>query len=239
MKYLKILMWPLLGLPFFTACNDDDPVFDANADAFVMVRGSEDNGSPEFAPAYYVFANSGMKSVDVTIPGSPDPIELEAYSGLTSTFALEPEDADYQPMPPASGTYIFDIITNKNEEKQLTDNLESNFIMPTASLTATVEENKLTVDWEKVANAKAYIVRMFNDEDGKLMFGTNFLVDTTKMEVPVYSIGQQGGMTPQPGKTYRFELQAYLFEEGTTQNHGVNIQCVSTRQESIVWESEN
>ncbi len=237
MKYLKILMLPLLGLPFFTACNDDT-AFDANADVFIMSRELNEGGT-EFAPAYYVFANMGMKNVDVITPGGTAPIELEPLGGLTSTFALEPKDQDYHPTPPPYGAHTFNVLTNKNEEIQLSDILESNVILPTATLTAMVEDNKLTVDWDKVTNAEAYIVRMYNNEDGQLIFGTQFITDTTDITMLVSSIGQQGGVTPMPGKTYKIELQAYLFEEGITYDHGVNIQCVSIKQITWTWESED
>jgi len=236
MKKIFFSILAIAALITFNSCNDDETPFDADADVLVLTRYSE-TGPPEFAAAYFVYANKSMQDVMVITPGGQQ-VELGADGNYTATFFKEPADEDYTSTPPTPGEYNFDILTEKNKEVLISDVLESNYVMPVEITSYTLEDNTLSIGWEETASAEAYRVRFIQmtDDGENVYFATNFIEgDTLIVENATSNINYQG-TPPQPGEDYTIEVMAYNFEADAEAELFYNIQSISTARRTITWE---
>lgn len=220
---------------FAVSCNEDEVSFEAEVDVFTISHYNQE-GVPEFANAYYAYANKSMKNVEVSTPMG-DPIELSPNGGLNSNYFKEPntneEFTTSQPMP---GTYEFEITTNNNKTLLFSDHLENSFIMPVNITQGSIEDNILKVKWQKNENALAYLFRILNEEQNerKVLLSSGF-IESDSIVADLRSLNFQSEM-PVAGNNYTLEVRAYRFESNKEVNLEYNIQAVSSAQKSITWE---
>ncbi len=233
MKPVKLWILILTAFPIFTACVNEDTAFDGNADVFILAKTTDEGTT--YAPAYYMYGNLKMKTVEVTPPGAAQSFELENFNNLDYTFYLEPSDEDYVSNLPTQGTYSFEVQTQKDVQAQLTDQLEINVIEAPTLTGLTLENFLVTLTWEEVPDAEAYIVQLLDESGENYFYGSDFLVGQTSLTLSEESLSDQSSEQPQSGQKCILRIKSFLFEENTTSDHAMNIQCVHSRDTVFTW----
>jgi hypothetical protein len=218
----------------FTACVNDDTAFDGTADVFILAK-TTDQGTT-YAPAYYMYGNLKMKTVEVTPPGAAQSIELENFNNLDYTFYLEPSDEDYVFNIPTLGNYSFEVQTQKDVQAQFTDQLETNVIDAPTLSGLTMQNYLVTLTWNEVPDADAYIVQLLDETGENYFYGSDFLVGQTSITLSEEDISDQSSEQPQTGQKCILRMKSFLFEENTSSDHGMNIQCVNTLDTTFTWQ---
>ncbi|MFW5890147.1 MAG: hypothetical protein ACOCTO_02010, partial [Marinilabiliaceae bacterium] len=173
-KRKMLLMLPLAVILMFTACDDDDPAFEAEVDVFVLSRNNGD-GEVVYAPVYYVYGNKSMDDATVLTPDDSE-VQLNSDGNTHSRFLKEPSEEDFQPTPPTQGDYNFDILVSSGEEVRESDQLGPEYLPPVTIEKAVVEENVLDMEWEEIG-AQAYSLRMYaitGDDEEQMIYASNF-----------------------------------------------------------------
>lgn len=219
---------------FTVSCNEDETSFSAEVDVFTLSQYNQE-GIPEFANAYYAYANKSMQSVEVSTPLG-DLVELSTNGGINSTFFKEPQAGDFSGSQPMPGTYDFEITTKNNKVHLLSDKLESNVILPVNITQGTIEDNTLKVKWEKDENALAYLFRILEDDPGapRALLSSGF-IESDSIVANLGSLNFPSEM-PVSGNDYVLEVRAYRFESDKEVNLEYNIQAVSSAEKTITWE---
>jgi hypothetical protein len=232
-KNESLLMFFLVLLLTGVSCNEDETSFHAECDVYTFTR-YDSEGYLEYGNLYYVYANKSMDDVSVTTPNN-NTITLAACDGSTSTFYKDTDDEDYSKTPPITGTYSFNILTSKNEEVKISDQLENSFAMPVDITKANIENDVLDLEWNDNANAYIFSIKKISDNTEKQLFlCKNFLVKTS------YSIDTSDLsselIAPSEGEEYVIEVLAYKFESGVGLTLAYNIQSISFAKATITWQ---
>jgi len=220
----------------FVSCNDVENDLEVLTDVYVINK--EFDNEIRSANAHYAYASQSMLKATVSIPGITDVVELESYSGATFTMAKEPKDADYKTTAPVEGSYVFNIQGYNGELLQVTDVLSYEGIdIPVFTKTKfSGTPLNLELEWNDVAGADGYVVKMF-DTSGKLIFnGYSVGADVNKYTVTYFSNSGFWSTPAVEGQPYLLQLNAFSYDaDASTSNAVYNISEISIGETQITW----
>ncbi|TAJ13800.1 hypothetical protein DMA11_07260 [Marinilabiliaceae bacterium JC017] len=239
-KHFFSSLW-VLGLVAvsFSSCNDDDdaePTLDVRADA--VVEKSMIQEANKYAAVFHVFANQVIASAKVTTPVEEAlPIDLVKEGTGGTYFVYEPAVEDYLDVMPQAGEYVFEITMASGEMVTLKEEISNKEIdVIVAKKLEFNEDKKLAIEWDEIDGADTYDITIFNEKGDVAKFYSGFLKkDVTSVELGNFTAGWLQGYVPVPGETYKVQLKAYLFEEGTY-DPLYNVQCITSDNQYIDWQ---
>lgn len=226
----------LLAAPLMmTSCNDDEPeAFEALADVYYISQMSD--GELQYGTYYYAYGNGPINSVTVTLPGG-DEVELDESFNTGTTWANEPDSADFSSDLPEEGNFLFNVVSENGESLQVTEMLEVDSLAIPAFTKTEYGDNTFgySLEWNDVEGADAYLVRII-DEDGEIIYNSY----TINGDVNEYEMLQETtgywDESPSANETYTFQILAYSFDDDAdASNYVYNIQQISMGETTIVW----
>ena len=217
------------------ACSDDDnsAPFEVIGDVFVIKRNID--GEDQFANSYVAWGNQPMSHAEVTTPAGAN-MTLNPASDNLNTYAKEPTLANYSTSAPTEGNYQF-LVINEDITHQAVDLLDFDNIDYTGIVSATVDMDLLSVEWESNNNAEAFLIRLMN-EAGEIAF----LSQTLPVQMSYIEIGSNTASgswleTPQTGNIYTLELLTFRFEDDAVSSDAAyHIQEVAITEQQITWQ---
>ncbi|WP_340112038.1 hypothetical protein [Maribellus mangrovi] len=220
---LFILLFIVAGL---ASCKDDteNDNFDGNGEVIVLKRQLNDDAV--YARAFYVYANQPMSSASVTLPEG----ETLTLSPIPQTnfYSHLPTIGDFTPSVPELGTFYF-TVENEGIEHEFVESASFNDIDFATIDTVYANNNKVRIEWQLVAEADAYQVRLA-DENFEVLF-TGDLLNNAQTIYEFWPVSQ----IPESGKTYKVEILAYSFEPDAGNSLLYNIEEISISSVDIVW----
>lgn len=229
----------VLGLVTFTSCDDDDPQpeqLEAYTDAYaekIVVNDEE-----KTAMAFFVQANKELKSVTVKAPGdNGKTYTLTVDKNSKKVFRFKPTTEDFSTEDLVTGNYEFTIESTSTDDEKLkqNDELKDAELEKIAIKTTEYSEDKLKTTWDAVSNSDSYVL-ILSDTDGNIIYNAEVAEDKTEFSFGTSTNGWIGDNKAETGKTYKLELLALLFEEGSTStNQAYNVQYVSLDSKDVVW----
>ena len=231
----KVLSFVLISLIWVSCSKDNSTDFEYYSDVFIVNKIVNDQ--TVHALAYYVYGNQKMSSATVSkVGGSGSDIELSSISSSASVMAKEPADNDFgTSQQELAGEYIFNIVTASGVSIKDSDYVAPHDLgIPVISNTSFSGQDQLEVDWDEVASAQNYVVKIL-DSEGQSIYVSSVL-SSVLTTFTVNTI--QGSWSDQPvgGETYTIQVHAFLYEENTDPSLAVyNIEEVSLGKQNIVW----
>lgn len=236
-RLIKTLFSVLIPAFLFVACNKDkdNTEFEVFADAYIINRLIEDE--VKSAPAFYVYANSGIASVTVTPPaGGGEPFELARSPESSYTFFKEPQTNDFKTVAPTPGIYLFEVESTGGDIIQANDLLEIlNLEIPEIVSTNYQSESfSMQIKWESVANADGYVLKLLNN-DGLTIF-VSFAVSSSTTEYIISPATGNWLMQVYSGDNLTLQVQAFAYDsDATAENNIYNIGEISIGEKAITW----
>lgn len=196
------------------------------------------SGELQYAPVIICQANSAIKSVDVFHSTLTNPISLKAYDVYKTTFAKTAETSDFKLEKPATGTYSYSVVFEDGETRKVTESLSGDIVEPvvidTEATKWNTEKNQLEFDWNDVANASYYAVRLYTiGEDTKKIYASPLFKNASSYQVKQKMNDQYwaNDFTPQNNQTFRYEVVVYKMEAGSENR----LEGLSRQEGQIKW----
>ncbi len=227
----------LIFLIFINACNNDadQENFDVFADVF-MVKKKID-GEILTANAYYVYSNYAIESVTVVPPeNSNSPISLTAIDDWKLNYRHEPDSTEFNPTPPVSGNYIFEIENSSGEKIQKTDLLKVVNLTIPEIISATYNQTTLalTVKWQEITDTYGIFVKLADKEDNLLYISYALASSVTEFQIQTGDINWISSVSP--GDELVLQIQSVVIEEDADENHSLyNIEGTAVAEKTITW----
>jgi hypothetical protein len=239
MKKLKKFRssWLVLVLLFaVVACNDKDDSFSANGDV-VFLKKKIDN-QVVTAAAYYLYANQGVDSVTVTLPGNSGVVELKQYETSSYSFWNEPKAEDFMAGFPTIGEYKFNVTSQKGESFETTD--EQDFYNLSFAEIDSMNFNQVNlwfyVRWNDVQGADSYVARLFKLSGEMIFNGYTINADEPEYYISTYHVTGKWEEAPVYGQRYMLKISSIKYDDDATDDNNVfNVQEVSETVQEIIW----
>jgi len=222
----------LLVLGGFASCKDEQETapFEVTGEVILIKRMIDDEVM--YARTYFAYGNQPMQSGEVTL-AEGGTLPLTAADDTKRTWQKTPAIVDFSATVPVIGQFDFTVM-NEDIEHMVSDVLEFNDLgFPTID-SAGYNNGTIRVEWQDVANADSYLVRMV-DENYELVFVGQLL----NTNYTTYEIASNSGVwskTPANGETYMVEVHAFKFEDGATnENYLYNANDLSIASKEVVW----
>lgn len=237
MRRIRIYALMLITAFALASCFGDDEgsEIEVFTDAYVLKKMAGDE--EVFAKTFYAYANQLMRSASATeIGGSGEKIELTQDPRSIYTFSKIPQQSDFNPYPPATVDYLFQVTSESGITKESTDFLSfDNIDITDITKTEFTENNKyLDIAWTEVTGADGYLIKIYNTEGVEIMNSYGF--DTDILEYRLNILLENWIILPEQGETYILQLHAYAYEpEFEAGYDAYNIQEVSIAENEIIW----
>jgi len=228
MKKIHLLTIVALIMVVLLGCEKAKIQNQATADVFVKaIKNSQ--GATVYAIVHSVFSYNVMTGVSVKSPSGAT-MQLTNFENGGNSFFNQTTDADYLPVPPAVGNYVYSVKFTDGEELSYTNSLSSSVIEPAniTSLAKSANGDSIYIKWDAILNTHAYQI--------KVMKGTTQVFNQpafADVSVPLKQNLRMGWYLANlnssgPG-TYTFELDGLLFESSSYDY----IQAISTSTKNI------
>lgn len=217
-----------------TSClGEYEPQYSAYGDA--LTRVYQDGDSLRYQVELYLYSNFQMSAVTASTKSDPTTlIELDTIR-YKYTFVNIPSRLIYNTTAPKADHYLFDILFESGEKIRVSDYLDSTIIAPPqiSNLEWNKNNNQIEIEWDVVKNAQYYKILLLGD-DKQVAFETDLLHRSqTSFNISKFTNGWQINQQPTENKTYKIQLNAYLFEPVAST---FDIQCIATNdQHSMTW----
>ncbi len=232
---LKTVLFALLSGLAVVSCNDKETPLEINTDVVIISKKIGD--VVKRAPAYYVYGNQALDTATVTPPGGTA-VGLEAFEGSVYSLAKEPENSDFNDIPPTEGNYVFSVTGMNGEILQSQDVVDfvGLGIPQITKDTFTGSPEVLNVEWTTVTGTDGYFVRLL-DTSGKQVFN-GYIVTSAVNKYSVSGSSTSGTWTEAAvdGQSYILQLNAITFDnEATNSDNVYNVSELSIVEKQIVW----
>jgi hypothetical protein len=155
------LMWGILVLTVFSACEQTTVTNVASADVFIKTILNQ--GDTLFGAAHSVFSYNRMTSVSVKSPGG-DSIQLPGIKDNGISIYKDPSEAagDFRKTLPLAGVYSYNVTFKDKSKKVLNNTLGTDFLLPAIidSINLANDGQSVILKWNQVQNAQLYQIRI-------------------------------------------------------------------------------
>ena len=215
--------------------DDTESQFEVLTDAYVLKKKSGDE--EVYARAFYAYANQLINSATATeIGGAGEKITLTQDPRSVYTYSKIPQVSDFNPYPPATSDYLFQVTSEGGIIKESQDFLSFDDIdIPDITKVEFAEIDKyLDVAWTEVDGADGYLLKILNEEGTEIIDGYGFSTDILEYRLNI--LLENWFETPEQGKTYIVEVHAYVYEPQVEPGYeAYNVQEVSVSDAEIIW----
>lgn len=224
----------LVFAAILTSClGEYEPQYSAYGDA--LTRVYQDGDSLRYEVELYLYSNFQMSAVTASTKSDPTTlIELDTIR-YKYTFVNIPSRLKYKSTPPKADYYLFDILFESGEKIKVSDYLDTTIIAPPkiSNLEWSKVNDQIEIEWGVVKNAQYYKVLLMEGGD-QVAFETDLLHRSqTSFNISKFTNGWQINQQPTENKTYKVQVNAYLFEAAAST---FDIQCIATNdQHSVTW----
>ena len=208
----KSLFLAMISLFFLGSCIDLDTKPAYYSDAIILSKIMD--GDTVFA--LDAQAQSNMQISKVTFQGTAlnAPIELYNISSDSTVFEYITPESGYQSQPPASGSYVFNIVLKDGTAHSETEYIGSKWLKPFTLKDFSFNTNDLlaTVEWPSVQDAGYYNVRFLHNN--KVVFNSRLInKEYTTVTIPQNSTEWVGNYVAKTGDTLSVVVLAILLED--------------------------
>ena len=239
-KNLKISCLFFTMLIAVVACNEKDNSLKVNSDVVFWKKKIENQDV--YGVAYYLQANQGLDSVTVTLP-SEQVVKLKQHETSTYLFWKEPADAEFTPIEPETGVYLFKVASKKGEYLEIVEEQDF-FDLPFIEIDSTGFDDSsgkkwYYVRWKDIKDADAYEVMLLN-LSGKVIFNGITFPATEKHDyyISQFHITGVWDEEPKKGQRYNLKTNAIKYDDPTDKNNPYNTQIISESVREITWQLE-
>jgi len=205
--------------------------------ADVIIQDMKTDAGIKYGIVVYASANMDIASAKVTAPGTPGKIYQLTATTNKMQFVYTPQDADYDIDMPVKGDYSIEIVTASGQTLRGKDAVGDEKLTPIVIKTATMTSQTLKTTWDKVADADAYVVKLYSANKAELLFSSTYLsADAVNFEFSSSSAGWTYGVSPVINTDYVIELLGVKVETGVTIDPGNNLQFITVDSKTIKWE---
>jgi len=235
-KLRLILVCLFVGAFAMVSCMKDTPIqFQGIGD--VMIQDMKTNAGIKYSIFVYVTANQEIQSAKVTAPGTNGKVYQLSATSAKEQFAYIPQASDYTSELPVKGDYSFEVLSKAGDLLTGKDPVGDETLAPIVIKTATVASQKLTVTWDVVPSAEAYVVKLYSADKSNVLFISNFLPATDiQYDIDGATQGWLNSKTPVVNTDYVIELLGIRSETGADSDKANNLQFITTDSKTIKWQ---
>lgn len=223
----------LFATVVITSCIDPDVDPIGFGDAYVLV---EINGRDTLKGlGLHAFSYSEFSSVFVNLSSDESKVyTLQPYMNYHQDFVWNTPRNQFKKELPEAGDYVFNATFKTGQTYTFYDRLYSTIVYPpkiTKCQYVTANE-RVNVEWETVANADTYNVKLLN-ANGDVLFVSQVLNRIT--DNFLFNKNSQGWQTssyPANGQELMVEVSAYLVEVGA---RNTELQSIGKSRYPLVW----
>ncbi len=135
---------------------------------------------------------------------------------------------------PQAGDYVFNAVFADGYKLVFLNTLTTGSILPPKIklIKYVVSGEKVNAEWESVANADLYNVKLIGEEGKTLYVSPELRANATSLLFGKTDTGWQSQTYPENGQLLKVVVSAYLLEKG---NSGGRLQAISRSESEIVW----
>jgi len=243
-KNLKISCLLFAILIALVACNEKDDSLKVSSDVVFLKK--KIGGETRYGIAYYLQANQGLESVNVTLPLYGETVTLKQHELNTYFFIHEPDNGGFKNTEPVKGDYLFKVVSKKGEILEIIEEQDFSDLL-FAEIESTDFDNDsnnqwLHVKWNSVYDADAYEVMLLKFMTGETIFN-GYTVDATKGHEYIISYYHNTGVwgeRPNKDQRYILKINAIKYDSAKDKEEDMffNIQEVTETTKEITWDLE-
>lgn len=203
----------------------------------VLIQDMKTDEGIKYAIVVYVTANMEIQSAKVTAPGTNGKVYQLSATSAKEQFAYIPQASDYTSELPVKGDYTFEVVSPSGDMLTGKDPVGAEILAPISIKAATVASQKLTVKWDAVPSAEAYVVKLFSADKSEVLYISNFLNSTDiQYEIDGTTQGWLNNKTPVLNTDYVVEVFGIRSETGVDTDKANNLQFITTDSKTIKWQ---
>lgn len=231
----KLLFTLFAAVAILTSCNKKEDTASIVGDAYIVTQRSGENilyGLSIHAYSFYAFSN--VTAIPDAEPGTT--YHLQAYPGFKTDFYYDTPESELSTEKPVTGNYHFTANFENGKTNEADDNLSADFLIPPVikECSYDVSSKKATIEWEAVASADLYVIKLY--EDDELVLLSPALDPTvTKVEFTGTSSSWGQDYTPAEGTNFVARVSAFKYETG---GDSYNVQASTSSDDNLLWGQE-
>ena len=203
----------------------------------IIIQDTKTDAGVKYGLVVYVTANFEIASGTVTTPGTGGKVYQLTPTANKYQCIYYPQAADYTTNMPVSGNYQIQVTAASGETLYGDDVVGAEKLDPIVIKTTEMSQSMLKITWDAVANADAYIVRLYNADKTQILFTTDYLTtDVKSYNLSASSSGWASGVSPIAETNYVIELVGVRVESGVSTNKGSNLQFLTTDSKTVKWQ---
>jgi hypothetical protein len=242
MKNFKNLLtgftFVLVASTGLVSCMSDNGTEKLQAVGDIMIQDTKTDAGIKYGLVIYVNANFEIASGKVTAPGTGGKVyQLTVPSANKYQCSFYPQASDYTIDMPVKGDYAMEIISTSGEVMYGKDAVGEEKLQPIVIKNTEISAGLTKITWDKVTNADAYVVRLYNADRSNILFSTDYLsADLTGYNLSASSVGWATGISPTVGTNYILELLGVRVETDAVTDKGSNLQFITIDSKTIKWQ---
>lgn len=240
MKKIRNLMTSGLGLmlgslALVSCMKDSKTTLQAVGD--IIIQDTKTDAGVKYGLVVYVTANFEIASGTVTAPGTNGKVYQLTPTANKYQCIYSPKIADYTADMPVSGNYQIQVTATSGETLYGDDTVGTEKLDPIVIKTTEISPSVVKITWDAVANADAYIVRLYNADKTQVLFSTDYMTtDNKSFNLSSSSSGWASGVNPVAGTDYVLELVGVRVEKDVLTGKGSNLQFLTTDSKTVKWQ---
>lgn len=228
---LKISLLLTMSTLLFFSCINSDVEPDGYGDVYILMEvidGDTLTGLGMHAFSYYGFHSVTAHHID----NEETVYTLKSYlDKYDSDYVWATAKENYSKETPPKGMYLFEATYAGGRTLTFSDDLYQSTVAPPKITTCEYVLGIVEVEWNRLANADAYNVKMWNAEGNIIFVSPRFNSYISTYSFDIKTDGWQKSTYPSIGDIVTVSVEAFLFEPGSS-NY---FQCISISKHSFTW----